>query len=105
MAGFAREFLQITKESSYGVKKTTPVRGTDQIAIRLEDGNSFTPRANPVTVPVMYGGGYNVEVDTISDKTEVKGSLKTTLCYSQASLLLGWALSKVGVGQTTPWTT
>lgn len=105
MAGFCREFLQITKESALGVKKTTPVRGTDQIAIRLEDGNSYTPRATPVTVPVMYGGGYNVEADTISDKMEVKGTLKTTLCYSQASLLLGAALSKINSGQTAPWTT
>jgi hypothetical protein len=105
MAGFAREFIQITKESAFGVKKTTPVRGTDQIAIRLEDGNSYTPRANPVTVPVMYGGGYNVEVDTVSDKTEVKGTLKTGLCYSQANFLLGAALSKINSGQTAPWTT
>jgi hypothetical protein len=105
MPAFAREFLQITRESAYGVKKTTPTRGTDQIAIRLEDGNSFTPRANPVTVPVMYGGGYNVESDTISDKTEVKGSLKTTLCYSQANFLLGMALTKINVGQTLPFVT
>jgi hypothetical protein len=105
MAGFAREFLQITKESSFGVKKTSPVRGTDQIAIRLEDGNSYTPRANPVTVPVMYGGGYNVEVDTVSDKTEVKGTLKTGLCYSQANFLLSAALTKINAGQTLPWIT
>jgi hypothetical protein len=105
MAGFCREFLQITKESALGVKKLTPVRGTDQIAIRLEDGNSYTPRANPVTVPVVYGGGYNVEADTISDKTEVKGTLKTTLCYSQIPMLLGAGLSKINSGQTSPWTT
>src|SRR4051794_33279942 len=105
MAGFAREFVQITKESAFGVKKTSPVRGTDQIVIRLEEGNSFTPRATPVTASVMYGGGYNVESDTISDKTEVKGSLKTTLCYAQAEMLLGMALTKINPGQTEPWTT
>jgi hypothetical protein len=105
MAGFCREFLQVTKESSYGVKKTTPVRGTDQIAIRLEDGNSYTPRANPITVGTVYGGGLNVESDTISDKTEVKGNLKTTLCYSQVPILLGAGLTKINSGQTSPWTT
>lgn len=102
--GFAREFLQITKESAYKVKKTTPVRGTDQIAIRLDGANQFTPRAVPVAVPVMYGGGLNVEAATISDKTEIKGSLTSELCYSQAAFLLGLALTKMNAGQTVPWT-
>lgn len=101
--GFAREFVQLTKESAYGVPMTTPVRGTDQIAIRLEDGNSFTPRADPVTVPVMYGGGNNVEADTISDKTAIRGNLTTTLCYSQAPILLGLALQKIDSAHTLPW--
>jgi hypothetical protein len=103
--GFAREFLQITQESSYLTPIAVPVRGTSQIAIRLEDGNSFSMRPTPITQSVMYGGGYNVEADTISDKTQLKGTLKTTLCYSQANLLLGAALTKINSAQTSPWTT
>lgn len=104
--GFAREFLQITKESAFGTIMTLPTRGTDQIAIRLEDGNSWTPRGTPVTVPYMYGGGLNEESGTISDKSEVKGTLKVKqMCYSHCPILLGAALTRVNSLQTSPWTT
>jgi hypothetical protein len=105
MAACVREFLQITKESAYRVPMTTPTRGTDQIAIRLDGDNSFTMRASPVKVPVRYGGGYNVECDHISDKMEIKGALRTRLCYSQAEILLSMLLTRINSGQTEPWVT
>jgi len=103
--GPVREFLQVTKESAYGTPKTTPTAGTDVIPIRLGGANQFTMRPNPVVVPVMYGGGLNVEAETISDKTELRGSLQTELTYSQAALLLGAALIPINSGQTAPWVT
>lgn len=103
--GFAREFLQVTQESALGVPVVSPVRGTSQLPIRLSGANQFTARAEPVTVGISYGGGYDVEGNTISDKELTRGKLSTELCYSQASMLLSWAMQKINVGQTLPWVT
>ncbi len=56
--------------------------------MRLSGANQFTMRAVPVVVEVPYGGGFNVTAESISDKQELKGSLTTELCYSQAKMLL-----------------
>jgi hypothetical protein len=100
-----REFLQITRETAYKTPHATPARGTDLIVCRLDDGNSFTMRGNPIAVPIMYGGGYAVQSTDVSDKMEVKGSLKVKLCYSQALTLLGLGINKISADQTAPWTT
>jgi hypothetical protein len=100
-----REFLQVTRETAYKTPHATPARGSEQIVIRLDDGNSFTMRPNPVAVDIMYGGGYAVIATSVSDKTELKGALKCKLCYSQAPTLLGFGLSKISPDQTLPWAT
>lgn len=107
MSAMIREFLQITKESAYGTIMTSPTRGTDQIVIRLPGANQFTPRPTPVTIDLPYGGGFNVTSDSVSDKTEIKGSLTTPMTYSQAALLLGWGLERISGtgGSMVPWTT
>jgi hypothetical protein len=99
-----REFLQITQESSFGTAATA-VRGTNQIVIRLPGSNQQTMRANPVVQNVPYGGGFSVIKDTVSDKTELKGTITTPLFYTQAAFLLGWACQRINSGQTSPWTT
>lgn len=101
----APEFLWLVVESALGTPKTTPVAGTDSIYIRLADGNSFTMEADPITADVPYGGGLAITAETVSDHTEVKGSLATKLYPAQASLLLGWAMTRINSGQTAPWTT
>lgn len=103
--GFEREFLQITQESAYGTPVVSPVRGTSQLVMRLSGANQFTMRAVPVVVDVPYGGGWNVTAESISDKQELKGSLTTELCYSQASMLMGMGLTRINAGQTLPWVT
>jgi hypothetical protein len=100
-----REYVQLTQESSFGVPVGSPTRGTSQIAIRLPGSNQQTMRPNPLIQAIPYGGGFSVIKDTVSDKTELKGTLTTPLCYSQASFLLGWAMERIGTGGTTPWTT
>lgn len=101
----APEFLWLVKESALGTPKTSPVAGTDSIYIRLADGNSFTMDADPIINEVIYGGGYAVVAESVSDHTEVKGGLTTKLYPSQALFLLGWALTRINSGQTAPWTT
>lgn len=102
---YTREYLQITEESAYGTIVASPVRGTSQIPIRLSGSNMFTMRSKPVKVNIPYGGGVAVDVATISDKQEIKGTLQTELCYTQASFLLNWALTRINAGGTAPWTT
>jgi hypothetical protein len=99
-----REYVQLTQESAFGVPVTTPVRGTSQIVVRLPGPNQQTMRPNPVVQPVPYGGGFSVIRDSVSDKTELKGTLTTPLFYSQAAFLMGWGLQRIATG-TTPWTT
>ena len=98
-----REYCQVTVESAYGTPKTTPTRGTDQIVIRLDEGNAFTMEPTPITVGINYGGGFAVKCDTVSGKMEVKGQLKTKLTYAQAQILLGLGMDRVATG--VPWTT
>jgi hypothetical protein len=99
-----REYVQLTHESAFGVAVASPVRGTNQIVIRLPGANQQTMRPNPVVQPVPYGGGFSVIKDTVSDKTELKGTLTTPLFYSQAQFLLGWGLERIAT-HTTPWAT
>lgn len=100
-----REYLMVVVESAFGTPKASPVKGTDSIFVRLDEGNAFSMEPNPLTVEINHGGGYAVKQDTVSSKTELKGSLKLKLCYSQAKILLGLALTKINAGQTSPWTT
>ena len=100
-----REFLQVTKESAFRTPKASPVRGTDQIPVRLSGANFFTMRGTPIVEDVPGGGGRNVVAASVNDKHELKGRLQTELGWSNAELLLGWALSPINSGQTAPWTT
>lgn len=102
----AREFLMVAIESSFGTTKTSPVLGTDSFYMRLDTANSFTAEAVPVQSSIPYGGGYNVEADTVSDTVQCKGNFNFLLypgVWSQ--ILLGWAITPVNAGRTTPWTT
>jgi hypothetical protein len=101
----APEFLWLVKESSYGVPMSNPVAGTDALYIRLTDGNAFTMVATPVIQEIPYGGGLAVTAEAVSDFTAVQGSLRTKLYPSQAPLLLGWLLTRVGADQAQPWPT
>jgi hypothetical protein len=101
----AREYLMIVKESALGTVVANPVAGTDAIYVRLIDGNAFTMVADPVIEEVPYGGGFAVTAEAISDHYECKGQLKTKLYPSQAALLLGWAITRVGASPQAPWAT
>src|SRR6185503_5771302 len=104
-ASGVREFLQITEENAYKTFNGAVSRGTNQIAIALQEGNAFTMRPRPVKINIPYGGGLAVRKASVSDKTELKGKLRTLLTYSQASLLLGAGLTRINGAQTAPWTT
>lgn len=99
------EFLWIVKESAYTVAKTSPVAGTDSIYIRLAGANRFGMRAVPTKRKVAFGGGFASPGYAVSDQWAIAGGLEVELCYSQAQLLLDWALTPVNGAQTLPWTT
>jgi hypothetical protein len=101
----AREYLLIVQESALNTPMTSPVLGTNMIYIRLADGNAFKMRAKPVIQKVMYGGGYAVAAEAISDHYALEGTLDTLLYPTQANLLLSWATSRINSAQTSPWTT
>ncbi len=87
------------------VPKTSPTAGVDAIYIRLIDGNSFTGYAKPIIEKIPYGGGLATMADAVSDHYEAKAQLKTKLYPTQALLLLGWLMTRINAGQTTPWVT
>lgn len=99
-----REFLWLVKETALGVRTVSPVPGTDSIFIRLSEGQ-FGMFENPILKRISYGGGLAVNVQTVSDHYEARGSLKTELYPSQAPFLMGWGLTRINSGQTSPWTT
>lgn len=102
----AREILMAVIESSFGTTKATPSLGTDSFYMRLDQANAFTMEANPVQSSIAYGGGYNVEADTVSDTVQCKGNFNFLLypgVWSQ--ILLGWAMTPINTGRTAPWTT
>lgn len=105
MAYAPYEALWIVKESAFGTQKTSPVAGTDSIYIRLDGANRFTMRANPIKKEIAFGGGFAAKGYSVSDKIEVKGKLDLEFCYSQATMLGGWAYTRINSGQTSPWTT
>lgn len=101
----ARAFLQITKESAYKVPMASPVRGTDQIVIRLSGANSYTPRPKHRKYKIMRGGGVAVVALSGADSTELTGKLTTELYAGQAAFLLGLCAQKINTAQTSPWVT
>ena len=105
MAYAPYEFLWIIKESAYGTAMTSPTAGTDSIYIRLAGANRFTPRPVPGYVTIPFGGGFAKEGYRKADKYAVAGNLQLELCYSQAQLLLDWAITRINSAQTSPWTT
>lgn len=105
MAYAPYEALWIVKESAYGTQEVTPVAGTDSIYIRLAGANRFTMRPNVTRRKIPFGGGYAVPGYAVSDQITVTGNLEVELCYTQAALLLDWAVTRINVAQTAPWTT
>jgi hypothetical protein len=99
-----REFLWVVKESALGTPMASPTAGTDSIFIHLVEGNSFDMTAKPLKIKLPYGGGFAVTRQTISDRYELKGNLKTKLYPSQAQMLLDWATTRI-TSVPAPWTT
>lgn len=102
----ARELLMIVIESAYGTPKSTPSLGTDKCYMRLDQGNSFVMEAEPIQSSIPFGGGFNVEADTVSDIVQCKGNFNFLLFPGiWTTLLLPWAIVPVNAGRTLPWTT
>lgn len=102
----AREVLMVCIESSFGTPKATPSLGTDKFYMRLDTANSFTMETVPVQSSIPYGGGYNVEADTVSDTVQCTGNFSFLLYPGVfSSTLLNWAITPINSGRTVPWTT
>lgn len=85
-----RQYLKIWKETSYGVfaNPGSPVKNTDYVVVRLDQGNSFTPRPTPKPYVIRAADGFNRRVQTGSAQTDVKGNLNTILYPEQAQFFL-----------------
>jgi hypothetical protein len=109
MASQSREFLLWNTESALNTPTASPVvyptSDYNAMYIPLIDGNAFTPYAKPVIEEIPYGGGVAITAEAVSDHYEAVGQLKVKLWPGMAQLLLGWALSRINTGQTSPWTT
>jgi hypothetical protein len=101
----SREWLYLVAESAFGQPMTGPTLNTNSAYIRLVDGNAFGMVAAPVHEQIMWGGGYAIPAEEISDHYACRGPLRTKLFPTQASFLLNWALTRVNTAQTSPWVT
>jgi hypothetical protein len=99
------EALWLVKETNFGTTKTSPTAGTDSIYIRLAGANRSTLRSTKRQLPIAFGGGYAVRGYTVADRWEAAGNLEVELTYTQAALLMGWSITRINAGRTTPWTT
>jgi hypothetical protein len=96
-----RRYLTITQEAAFGTYNGS---GTT-INFRLSGSGAFKPMQRPDFWTVMDGSGLGVNVIAGTNTCTVTGSLTAELTYTQAAFLLGWAMTRVNAGQTTPWTT
>lgn len=103
------EWLEFVQESAYGTPVASPVvyptSSPNASYVRLAGANRFDMRTHPVLRKVPFGGGWATPGYAVSDRFETTGNLSMELCYSQAGLVLPWAISRINVGQTTPWVT
>jgi len=105
----SREFLMLIEESAFLTPNATPVvwptASANCFYLRLDGANAFSMRPRPAQVPIMYGGGVNVEAQRIADKWDCTGTLRQMLWPGQVSaFLLAWAGNRI-TGGTSPWTT
>lgn len=97
-----KRFLTITQEAAFGTyHSVSPVA----INIRLDTPDSFKVMTVPEFWTIMSGSGFAVPALFGTQTTGLAATLRTPLDYAQASFLLGWALTRINAGQTTPWTT
>ncbi len=97
-----KRFLRITKEQVFNVKDTSAPAYTN---IRLDTADSFKIMTTPEFWTIMSGSGFAVPALVGTETTGLAATLSTPLCYSQASLLLGWAMTRINAGQTLPYVT
>ena len=100
-----REWLYWNQESAYKTPVTTPVLNTNAIFVRLDQGNAFTMRPKTQRVAIPFGGGRANTGLTASGTTELVGTLKLILCYSQAGFILPAISLPINNAQTAPYTT
>lgn len=96
-----QRFLRITEEAQFGVFNNSG----NSIYIRLSGDNGFQPMTDPEFWTVMDGSGLSVPALFGSETSSNTSTLTTELTYTQAAILLGWALQRINTAQTTPWVT
>jgi hypothetical protein len=96
-----QRFLRITEEAVFGTYNT----GGTPIYVRLSGDNAFLPMTDPEFWTVMDGSGLGVPVCYGSATSSNTSTLTTEVTYSQAAILLGWAIQRINGAQTVPWTT
>lgn len=94
-----KRYLKITQESALNTPAAT------SIYLRLPDPNAFRIMSMPEYWRIMSGSGFAVPALTGTQTLALAGTLTTPLCQEQAQFLLGWALTRINSGQTSPWTT
>jgi hypothetical protein len=93
--------LRLTEEAVFG----TYASGGTAIYIRLDQPDAFQVMTTPEFWTIMSGSGFAVPALYGTETTGLAATLSTPLHYSQASFLMGWALSRINSGQTAPWVT
>lgn len=102
----APEYLWLVEEADFATPLTTGLTvNTNQFLIPLVDSNSFSMVEDPVFTSIPYGGGLDVEADTVTDSRQCKGSLSTLGYPGLTAFLLSAAVTRINNAQTAPWTT
>lgn len=102
---YAAEFVWLIQESSYGTQVASPVVGTSQFLVPLNDSNSFTMAETPNFMEVAYGGGIDTPADLVEGPRGVAGELSCLGYPALTAFLMGAAVTRVNAAQTAPWVT
>ena len=94
-----KRYLKLTQESALNTPAAT------SIYLRLPDPGAFRVMSTPEYWRIMSGTGFAVPALTGTQTMAVAATLTTPLFQEQAQFILGWALTRINTGQTSPWTT
>jgi hypothetical protein len=87
------QYLRFTKETTYGVYDATQHGTANELWMRLEGDNVFTPRRVQAVKYIRGADGFNRKVIGYNPRYTIAGDYSGSLYPTQAAVLLGWALT------------
>lgn len=93
MAVGSAQYLRATLEASYGVYTSTNHGTANEIWLRLEGDNVFTPRRTQAVSFIRGADGFNRRVKGRNPRYSIGGDFSGSLYPTQANVLMGWLIT------------